>query len=310
MKLYQNTMIGLRYKGWTCVEAIAYFVKGVARELHIVPEFFLKKFESFFYKKWLKREDQIAYFDFKGAKLPDVSDFPEKMRLLRYVFEDVFLIPCFYDDNHNKNIVEGLDQYMIEGPYGYSDDNFDVTIKKGDIVVDAGAWIGDFSAYAASKGAIAYAFEPVNDTFQWLCRTEELNNINGGGGQIYPVKKGLGSSDCEIDIAINEENSGANSFVFTQNKVKEKIAITTLDKFVEENKLERVDFIKADIEGAERDMLYGATNVLKTFAPKLAICTYHLPDDPEVLEKIIKDANPDYKIVHFRHKLFAAVVNK
>jgi hypothetical protein len=72
--------------------------------------------------------------------------------------------------------------------------------------------------------------------------------------------------------------------------------------------LERVDFIKADIEGAEREMLKGAAHVLKTFAPKLAICTYHLPDDPEVLEQIIKEANPNYKIVHLRHKLFATVV--
>jgi hypothetical protein len=63
-----------------------------------------------------------------------------------------------------------------------------------------------------------------------------------------------------------------------------------------------------DIKGAERDMLRGATNVLKTFAPKLAICTYHLPDDPEVLEQIIKEANPKYKVVHIRKKLFAAVI--
>jgi hypothetical protein len=55
-------------------------------------------------------------------------------------------------------------------------------------------------------------------------------------------------------------------------------------------------------------MLRGATNVLKTFAPKLAICTYHLPDDPEVLEQIIKEANPKYKVVHIRKKLFAAVI--
>jgi tRNA G37 N-methylase Trm5 len=68
-----------------------------------------------------------------------------------------------------------------EGPYGYTDGDFDVTVKKRDVVIDAGAWIGDFSAYAASKGAITYAFEPANDTFQWLCKTRELNNVNGGG---------------------------------------------------------------------------------------------------------------------------------
>jgi hypothetical protein len=93
-----------------------------------------------------------------------------------------------------------------------------------------------------------------------------------------------------------------------KGNIREKITITSLDKFVTENKLERVDFIKADIEGAERDMLKGATNVLKTFAPKLAICTYHLPDDSQVLEQIIKEANPAYTVVHLRHKLFAAVV--
>jgi hypothetical protein len=57
-------------------------------------------------------------------------------------------------------------------------------------------------------------------------------------------------------------------------------------------------------------MLRGAMNVLKNFAPKLAICTYHLPDDQFVLENIIREANPNYTIVHLRHKLFAAVIKK
>jgi FkbM family methyltransferase len=116
----------------------------------------------------------------------------------------------------------------------------------------------------------------------------------------------------DISIAevhkVNGYAGTGNSIVISRGSASEKIAVTTLDKFVEENKLERVDFIKADIEGAERDMLKGAVNVLKTFAPKLAICTYHLPGDPEVLEKIIKEANPAYRVVHLRKKLFAAVV--
>ena len=61
------------------------------------------------------------------------------------------------------------------------------------------------------------------------------------------------------------------------------VNVTTIDEFVKSNNIEKVDFIKADIEGAERDMLRGATEVLKKFAPKLAICIYHLPDDKEVL---------------------------
>ena len=81
----------------------------------------------------------------------------------------------------------------------------------------------------------------------------------------------------------------------------------TLDQFVHERNLARVDFIKADIEGAERLMLAGAQETLRRFAPKLAICTYHLPDDKEVLETLIKQANPDYIITHRWKKLYAYV---
>jgi FkbM family methyltransferase len=324
MKLYQNTMFGLRYRRWTRSEAIAYFIKGVARELKIAPNFFLKQYEKIavrtFNKKWLKYNGKDAYFDFNGAKLPDVSNDHDKYSGLHLMGEDTFLIFCYHNDNYSKSLVDLLDPFMLDGPYGYTDDTFDVTVKKDDIVIDAGAWIGDFSAYVASKGAICYAFEPTNETFQWLCKTAMLNKE----GTIYPVQKGLGSRECEMDILINNDGSAANSILsndymreqkaknFVKTNIldattKEKIVLTSLDKFVEENNLERVDFIKADIEGAERDMLRGATNVLKTFAPKLAICTYHMHDDPEVLEKIIKEANPDYKVVHIRKKLFASI---
>jgi hypothetical protein len=95
--------------------------------------------------------------------------------------------------------------------------------------------------------------------------------------------------------------------IWLVGKQNYKIIITTLDSFIDENKIEKVNFIKADIEGAERNMLHGATKMLREFAPKLALCTYHFKDDPQVLRKIIKKANPKYKIVQLRHKLYASV---
>jgi hypothetical protein len=38
-KLHQNTIFGLRHRYWTYLEAIAYFLKGVTRELGIAPVF-------------------------------------------------------------------------------------------------------------------------------------------------------------------------------------------------------------------------------------------------------------------------------
>ncbi|GBR76415.1 methyltransferase FkbM family protein [Candidatus Termititenax persephonae] len=241
------------------------------------------------------------FLDINGAKLPDI-----RWKLCFYGFEDIFLIACFYKNNYAKENVLKLDQYLNESPYEYQDENFAVIVASGDIVIDAGAWIGDFSAYACAKGAKVYAFEPVQENFCWLEKTAGLNKDTAG--KIYPVKKGLGSVDAQMEISLDEKNSGAHSLILKdQATLKEMIEVITLDKFVEENNIQQIDFIKADIEGAERELLRGAANVLKKFAPKLAICTYHLPDDPQVLEEIIKNANPRYQVVHLRHKLLAAV---
>ena len=43
------------------------------------------------------------------------------------------------------------------------------------------------------------------------------------------------------------------------------------------------------------------------FAPKLAICTYHYNDDPQVLEEIILKANANYIVKHKWKKLYAYV---
>jgi len=258
-----------------------------------------------FKKRWLKTNSQGEfYFDINGAIFPDFSS--NKHALYSFaslIFDDTFLVPCFYNDNYASNVINKLDKHMVEGPYGYKKGSFDVTITKNDVVIDAGAWIGDFSAYASSKGAVCYAFEPITTTFSLLCETAKLNK------NIYPVQKGLGNTEGKLSLFI-EDFDGTNSMYKTENRNtrSEIINITTLDQFVEENKLERVDFIKADIEGAERDLLKGATQSLKKFAPKLAICTYHLPDDPQVLEQLILEANPNYTIIHLKHKLFACVI--
>ncbi|MCL1937787.1 MAG: FkbM family methyltransferase [Candidatus Azobacteroides sp.] len=304
MKLLQNTIIGLRYKHWTFLEAFAYFLKGAARELKIAPDFFAQNYQKIvirtFVNRWLNKNKQC--FEIKGVLLPYTPNKPNVISdLAANIFEDTFTFLTYFDDKYDKELVERLDRHMKDGSYCYVDKSFDVTVKKGEVVIDAGAWIGDFSAYAVFKGAECYAFEPLKENYEILLETAHLNK-----DRIHPVQQGLGSSVCEMNISIRGAGS---SIIFKEEYVgEEKIKITTLDKFVEENKLKRVDFIKADIEGAEREMLKGAINTLKTFAPKLAICTYHLPDDPEVLEKLILEANPDYQIVHLRHKLFAAVI--
>lgn len=86
-----------------------------------------------------------------------------------------------------------------------------------------------------------------------------------------------------------------------------EVEVMTIDAFVEQKQLERVDYIKADIEGSERDMLKGAYETIKKFHPKISICTYHLPDDKEILENLLKDIEPGYVIEHKWKKMYAYV---
>jgi hypothetical protein len=50
-----------------------------------------------------------------------------------------------------------------------------------------------------------------------------------------------------------------------------------------------------DIEGAERHALAGAQRLLAAHKPRLAICIYHAPDDPEVVPRVVRNANATYE---------------
>ena len=226
-------------------------------------------------------------FNFQGIKSPKLIFESEKIIFL-IEFAD-FIYPYLFNDFITTS----------EGPYLYKN----VQINKGDIVIDAGANIGLFSALASSLGAIVYAFEPVKSTREkYLAKTAQLNpNIN-----VIP----LALSNENKEFSIKGNDIGGATIVperYMNGDINEMVQGITLDDWVKQNNISKVDFIKADIEGAERLMLEGSQWVLKNYAPKLAICTYHLPDDKEVLTKLILQANPNYKIEYAWEKLYAWV---
>jgi FkbM family methyltransferase len=249
-------------------------------------------------KKYLTGE----CYTLKEARLP-LMDSQTDWVFWGAVFEDTFETYMEHDDCYDEAAMASYYDLLCEGTYGLQNEFVDVTVKAGDVVLDIGSWIGDFAAYASAKGAVTYAFEPSDATYGYLLKTAELNK------NIYPVKKGLGNANTTVEFARGADDSLGDSVVLEQipNSGRSRIDITTVDAFVHENGLTHVDFIKADIEGHERYMLEGAKETLKKFAPKLAICTYHLPDDPEVLEKLIEEANPTYRVVQKRKKLYASI---
>jgi len=233
-------------------------------------------------------------FDFNGIKIPkpisdkDICLFVDEARDL--------LFP------HITNNREFCELYYVEGPY----ESDSIRILPDDVVIDCGANIGLFSAAASYKGATVYAFEPSDATIDsYTSKTAKFNpNIHICKYALFN-KCGVMEFTCDDDENIGASHlSSLNTDKTAQSQIQMVQAIT-LDEFVNDNNISKVDFIKADIEGAERYMLEGAKQVLKEFAPKLSICTYHLPDDPEVLRKIIIEANSDYTIEKGRYKMYA-----
>ena len=274
----------------------------IARTFHNYKEYYSEEHHRRLSEKFTA-DDCIKI---KDVKLP-LLDAEHSELFFNCVFEDTFASYYYFDDRNDEEFFKKYDPLLNEGSYALKNDKVKVEVNPGDVVIDAGSWIGDFAAYASFRGATVFAFEPSEQNFKYLQQTAELNK------NIFPVRKGLSDKTAEQKFFIfTQGNSGGDSFSDRSNDERfqaasDLVETTTLDDFVKERNLERVDFIKSDIEGFERKMLAGAQETLKKFAPKLALCTYHLPDDPEVMSKLIMQANPNYKIVFGRKKLYASV---
>ena len=166
-------------------------------------------------------------------------------------------------------------------------------IHPGDIVIDCGAHVGFFVRSALKAGAgIVVAIEIAPDNLTCLKRnlSKEISS-----GKVIICEKGVWDRDDYLDLNINDDNSGADSIVANGDR-SIKVALTTLDKIVTELRLQRVDFVKMDIEGSEQNALKGAARTLKEFKPKLSVAVYHQKDDLDVIPALIRQIRPDYQV--------------
>ena len=120
-----------------------------------------------------------------------------------------------------------------------------------------------------------YAFEPNPRTRARLETNIRLNALQNDIQVLSTaVCDTIGSATLYDDA--NEGGAGANAGVaslYSQNAGGRAIEVetSTIDATVGELALERLDWIKMDIQGAEMDALRGAANTLKTLRPSLVL---------------------------------------
>lgn len=186
-------------------------------------------------------------------------------------------------------------------------DFFESKISSGDVVLDIGANIGHHSVYFSKKvgpGGKVFSFEPQVEMFRFASANLVINQCHNtkllqtclgnecGDVRLSPLSYNLVANFGALGVSLPGEDGG------------ELVPVATLDSLIESSKIdiERLDFIKIDVQSFEIFVLLGAVNTIKRFKPKifLEISPYWMEKrgySYEEIYKLLFDMN--YKIKHF-----------
>ena len=145
---------------------------------------------------------------------------------------------------------------------------FSYYIPKNTLMVDVGACHGDSCLDFLNKGWTVHAFEP-----NALNRKELQKNTNK---LKIIINKEAVSNVIERGIPFfsSNNNNGIGSLMkFSENHNEQNlIDVTTSDKYVEDNNISHIDYLKIDAEGYDKFVLDGLN--FKTLCPQLIMCEY------------------------------------
>ena len=146
--------------------------------------------------------------------------------------------------------------------------------QKNWVVFDVGANIGQtaipLSVKVGEIGAV-YCFEPDKENFERLSRNIDLNpEIKN----IHPYRMALGDGS-EIRLKAIRGSPINSGSVYIEREYTDTsdslVYIITLDEFVSQQKIKKLEMIKIDVEGYELKVLIGSTKTLSSFRPLIIL---------------------------------------
>jgi FkbM family methyltransferase len=149
-------------------------------------------------------------------------------------------------------------------------------VKQGYTVLDVGANIGYYSVMLSrlvGDAGKVYAFEPTQHFIEPLHRNLDENRIHN----VEVLNFGLSNKACEVVIDIGPSSATIHSPAgFDKVLSHETIRLSTLVDFVDNHKIEQLDFIKIDVDGHEPMFFEGAWPVLDRISPVILCEVSHL----------------------------------
>lgn len=173
----------------------------------------------------------------------------------------------FYVDVVDKRVTP-IDTFNFDM---YEKDDSEMLFKllnDGDTIFDIGANIGWYSNHLAKKfpNSTIYSFEPIPETFNQISVNTELN----GATNIRLNNLALSSKKEKLTFYYSPNVTGASSsqnITENQSMTKLELEAETIDNFISTNSIDKLDFVKCDVEGAEYFVYQGGFETFKNHKP-------------------------------------------
>jgi FkbM family methyltransferase len=149
-------------------------------------------------------------------------------------------------------------------PQGYEHEmleTLDSYLPRNGIFLDIGANEGFFTLYASQHAREVIAIEPQKRAAECIRNNLKINDITNANIHEFALGKTEELRDFHL---ANDTNTGSSGFVnmVRYNIPVAKIEVKTLDALMEKLGWPSIDLAKIDIEGAEYELLLGATKTL------------------------------------------------
>ena len=220
-------------------------------------------------------------YAYKGTGLPRIAELIRKIQAKRHPNTEVII-----NDFGGAKFVCRLSEHMGSQIYwrgAYSGAQLMLLssqLQPESVFIDLGANQGEFTIFAASlvgNNGRVYAFEPSPPMQQQLLRNVKLNDFS----QVYiePMAVADKPGDLFLYSPVGQYEDGTThdglpslyAQASTPLSSATKVSVTTLDAWLTQQDLTRVDLIKMDIEGAELPALKGGVGLIQRFRPALII---------------------------------------
>ena len=150
-------------------------------------------------------------------------------------------------------------------------------LSDNSVFFDIGANVGFYSLSIAHeiKGVEIHAFEPLPDTVLDFKDNMSRNELDH---KIILNQIAVGNTDELVYITSDYHSSNyITDSKSTQNKIE--VECTKVDSYVRDNSIQRIDFIKIDVEGKEFSVLRGGEESLKRFRPIVLVEILEVPSN-------------------------------